>query len=145
MIEYVIHKMKIRDLECISFEFIPSHKQLSGFLFSDSTLMFGKDYKGFEEIMKSENYSFSGDAYSVEISCDAVQITCDIDCGGDENDLFSSDITSRDDFVWVMNEWIKENRKLKSNDSKDESVHSSKVLRRQSKLLSKVCRLFGKR
>ena len=145
MIEYVIHKMNIRDLKCISFEFIPSHRQLSGFLFCDSKLMFGEDYRKFEKIMKNKNYSFSGDAYSVEISCDAVQIMCDIDCEGDENDLFSSDIISRDNFVWVMNEWIRENRKLKSTDSKEESVHSSKVLRQQNKLLSKICRLFGKR
>ena len=67
MIEYVIHKMNIRDLKCISFEFIPSHRQLSGFLFCDSKLMFGEDYRKFEKIMKNENYSFSGDAYSVEI------------------------------------------------------------------------------
>ena len=49
MIEYVIHKMNIRDLKCISFEFIPSHRQLSGFLFCDSKLMFGENYRKFEK------------------------------------------------------------------------------------------------
>lgn len=143
MIEYVVHKMSVRGSEYISFEFIPSNKQLSGFLFSDSKLMFGKDYKDFEEIMKSEHYNFSGNAYSVEMLCDAVQITCDIDCEGD--DLFLSDIISRDDFVWVMNEWIRENKNLRSNDSENKAVYSTKMLRKQNKLLSKVCRLFGKR
>lgn len=58
MIEYVIHKMNIRDLKCISFEFIPSHRQLSGFLFCDSKLMFGEDYRKFEKLLKTKTIVF---------------------------------------------------------------------------------------
>lgn len=107
MLEYAIRKIYLRDLVYISFDFELPYYQLSGFLFTDSALMFGKNYENYEDIMRNESYSFSGDAYTAEISSDTVKITCDLDDGE-----CSTDIISRDDFVWVMNEWIRENQKL---------------------------------
>lgn len=102
--------------------------------------MFGHHFEYFNDIMGYENYEVSGNAYAIKIQSENVRITCIVDVENEE-----SISISRKEFIWVMNEWMRENRKLKSTDSKEESVHSSKVLRRQNKLLSKICRLFGKR
>lgn len=107
MLEYTIRKIYLLDHVYISFDFDLPYDQLSGFLFTDSTLMFGKNYENFEDIMRNESDSFSGNAYTVEISSDTVKITCDLD-----DEERSPDIISRDDFIWVMNEWIRENQKL---------------------------------
>ena len=141
MINYSIRKVSVDDFSHILvFDFMPNNDILSGFLVTDSQLVFGHHFEYFNDIMRYENYEVSGNAYAIKIQSENVRITCIVDVENEE-----SISISRKEFIWVMNEWIRENRKLKSTDSKEESVHSSKVLRQQNKLLSKICRLFGKR
>ena len=141
MINYSMRKVSVDGFSHILvFDFIPNNDILSGFLVTDSQLLFGHHFENFNEIMKYENYEVGGNVYAIKIQSEKVIITCIVDVENEE-----SISISRKEFIWVMNEWIRENRKLKSTDSKEESVHSSKVLRQQNKLLSKICRLFGKR
>ena len=141
MINYSIRKVSVDGFSYILvFDFMPNNDILSGFLVTDSQLVFGHHFEYFNDIMRYENYEVSGNAYAIKIQSENVSITCIVDVENEE-----SISISRKEFIWVMNEWIRENRKLKSTDSKEESVHSSKVLRQQNKLLSKICRLFGKR
>ena len=141
MINYSIRKVSVDGFSHILvFDFMPNNEILSGFLVTDSQLVFGHHFEYFNDIMRYENYKVSGNAYAIKIQSENVRITCIVDVENEE-----SISISRKEFIWVMNEWIRENRKLKSTDSKEESVHSSKVLRQQNKLLSKICRLFGKR
>ena len=141
MINYSIRKVSVDGFSYILvFDFMPNNDILSGFLVTDSQLVFGHHFEYFNDIMRYENYEVSGNAYAIKIQSENVSITSIVDVENEE-----SISISRKEFIWVMNEWIRENRKLKSTDSKEESVHSSKVLRQQNKLLSKICRLFGKR
>ena len=141
MINYSIRKVSVDGFSHILvFVFMPNTDILSGFLVTDSQMVFGHHLEYFNDIMRYEKYEVSGNAYAIKIQSENVRITCIVDVENEE-----SISISRKEFIWVMNEWIRENRKLKSTDSNEESVHSSKVLRRQNKLLSKICRLFGKR
>lgn len=87
------------------FEFMPENHILSGYLFTDSRMIFGQRFEKFDEIMKLENYEAGGNAYDIEMRSDDVEITCTVDSEKEE-----SVSISREEFVWIMKEWIKENR-----------------------------------
>ena len=140
MINYSIRKVSVDGFSHILvFDFMPNNDILSGFLVTDSQLVFGHHFEYFNDIMRYENYEVSGNAYAIKIQSENVRITCIVDVENEE-----SISISRKEFIWVMNEWIRENQNLKSNDSENKVVHSTKKLKKQNKLLSKVCRLFSK-
>lgn len=105
--EYTIRR--IEQFNMIVFDFASGHELLSGFLFTDSSLVFGKGFEQFDEIMKQENYSSAGNAYSIDIAPDSVTITFEID------DPYPSETLSREDFIRVMKEWIQENGKIENS------------------------------
>ena len=93
---------------CISFDFDEGHEALSEFLGGDSELIFGHDFERFDEIMKEDHYESAGNAYTIEIAPDNVTVTLQFDM-----DEERSECISREDFVWVMNEWARECRRVK--------------------------------
>lgn len=138
MIDYKIREVTISNsFHQLVFDFDPPNDVLSCFLFTDSKLLFGQRFEKFNEILNNDFYEAGGNAYNIELSPQYVTITCTVDIEAEE-----SVTIQRNDFVWVMNEWIRENKNIKSNDSENKAVHSTKLLRKKNKLLSKVCRLF---
>ena len=131
MINYSIRKVSVDGFSHILvFDFMPNNDILSGFLVTDSQLVFGHHFEYFNDIMRYENYEVSGNAYAIKIQSENVRITCIVDVENEE-----SISISRKEFIWVMNEWIRENRNLKKSDSNEESDHRSKLLRGQNKFL----------
>ena len=93
---------------CISFDFDEGHEALSEFLVCDSKLIFGHDFERLDEAMKEDFYESAGNAYTIEITPDNVTVTLQFDMVEER-----SECISREDFVWVMNEWARECRRVK--------------------------------
>ena len=109
MINYSIRKVSVDGFSHILvFDFMPNNEILSGFLVTDSQLVFGHHFEYFNDIMRYENYEVSGNAYAIKIQSENVRITCIVDVENEE-----SISISRKELIWVMNEWMRENRKLK--------------------------------
>lgn len=110
MKNYTIRNVNINGVsQVLVFDFEPDdpdNELLSGFLVTDSRLVFGHRFENFNDIMKSDNYEAGGNVYDINISPENVTITLTVDV---DNERSMS--ISRKEFTWVMNEWIRENLK----------------------------------
>ena len=90
------------------FDFTPDNVLLTDFLHGDSEMIFGHQFERYHEIMAMDYYQSHGNAYEILLNNDTVTVTNILYViFPDAVDDPSSTILKKDDFMFIMNEWIR--------------------------------------